>query len=202
MRHALLIVWVSVTACSAQTGGLTKIATPTNYTPPSASDRVKWFASSTFGPASLAAGVINSAWGTAFNSPPEYGTHWEGFGRRYGMRLTGVSTGNAMEAGLGALWGEDPRYDRLPGQPIKTRIGHAIKMSFMAKGRDGSSRPAYARYAATAGNNFLSNAWREPSEAGAAHAAMRTGYGFLGRMGGNAFNEFWPEVKNLLFRRK
>src|SRR5438128_12657658 len=68
-------------------------------------ERLNWFVFGTVGPQSLAGGVISSAWGTLFNKPTEYGPHWEGFGKRYAMRLSGVSTGNAIEAGFGALWG-------------------------------------------------------------------------------------------------
>jgi len=55
---------------------------------------VAWFVDSTVGPKSLGAGVISAAWGTAFNNPEEYGPHWGGFAKRYGMRLTGISTSN------------------------------------------------------------------------------------------------------------
>jgi hypothetical protein len=112
------------------------------------------------------------------------------------MRLTGVSVSNTMEAGLGAVWGEDPRYPRAVGQPIKNRVAHVVKMTFLAPYRDGQIGPAYARYAAIGGNNFISNAWRADSEATVDRAAIRVGLGFLGRMASNAFLEFWPDVKD------
>lgn len=164
-------------------------------------ERLKWFAVSSFGPASLAGGVISAGFGTLFNQPREYGAHWSGFGDRYGMRFTGVVTSNAMEAGLGSLWGEDPRYPRDDGESFKGRIGHVMKWTFLAKDRNGNSMPAYARYAATAGNNFLSNTWRESSEADTQHALQRTALGFLARMSANAFQEFWPDVRDRMFRR-
>jgi hypothetical protein len=68
-------------------------------------------------------------------------------------------------------------------------------MTFVAPNSDGRIRPAYARYAAIGGSNFISNAWRPDSEANAGHAAIRVGLGFLGRMTSNAFYEFWPDVK-------
>jgi len=74
---------------------------------------------STVGPVSLAAGLFSAGFGTAMNRPREYDPHWEGFGKRYGMRLTGIATGNAMEATIGPLWGEDPRYFRATGQSFK-----------------------------------------------------------------------------------
>ena len=168
-------------------------STPT-YQPISGEERLKWVAQTTVGPASLAGGVISAGFGTWINRPREYGTHWEGFGDRYGMRLTGIAVGQSMEAGLGALWGEDPRYRPLIEQPFKTRLGHAVKMAFLAEKRDGSLGPAYARYIAVPGNNFLSNTWRADSEATLSNAAVRTGLGFAGRICSNLFAEFWPSL--------
>src|SRR6266446_2128041 len=170
-----------------------------NYGPPTVTDRVKWFALTTAGSLSLlAVGPLNSGWGTMLNKPKEYGPHWEGFAERYGVRLTGVSTGNAMEAGLGALWGEDPRYFRAEDEPFGSRVNNIAKMTFAARRHDGQLTPAFARCIAIPGNNFLSNTWRPDSEATTPAALRRTLFGFLGRMGGNAFQEFWPDVRQKL----
>jgi hypothetical protein len=163
--------------------------------------RIDWIVKGTIGPESLAGGLFSAGWGTLFNTPKEYGPHWQGFGERYGMRLTGIATSNVMEAGLGSIWGEDPRYTRDPEAPFKNRIGHAIKMTFMAQNREGGLMPAYARFVAIPGNNFLSNTWRADSEATANRAAIRTGLGFLGRLGSNTFEEFWPDVRQKVFHR-
>lgn len=169
--------------------------------PISAGERLSWFARSTVGPASLTGGLISAGFGTLIDRPREYNTHWDGFGQRYGMRLTGVATSNAMEAGLGALWGEDPRYYRAGDAPFGKRIGHIVKWTFVAANSNGSVRPAYARFAAVTGNNFLSNTWREHSEATTTMAVERVGLGFLARMAGNTFEEFWPDVKQKVFHR-
>jgi hypothetical protein len=174
----------------------------TNYQPASASDRMKWFVVSTAGPLSLlAAGPISAGFGTAINRPKEYGPHWEGFGKRYGMRLTGVSTGNAIEASLGSLWGEDPRYFQSPRRGFGTRVKYVIKTTFVAPRRDGTLHPAYARYIGNVGNNFLSNTWRVQSDNGAGTAALRCLLGVVGRMSGNAFAEFWPDVRKRVWRK-
>jgi hypothetical protein len=75
-------------------------------------------------------------------------------------------------------------------------------MTFMAQDRDGNSIPAYARFIAIPGSNFLSNAWRAPGDDTASRATIRTGLGFLGRFGDNTFDEFWPDVKQKLFHRR
>jgi hypothetical protein len=166
-----------------------------SYRPISGSERLQWFAVSTAGPSSLLlTGPLSAGWGTMLNRPKEYQTHWNGFGKRYGMRLTGISTGNAMEAALGSIWGEDPRYFRSPQRGFGTRVRYVLWSSFMAPHRDGSWHPAYARYIGNVGNNVLSNTWRAHSESNASATALRCLFGIIGEMSGNAFNEFWPDV--------
>jgi hypothetical protein len=176
--------------------------TSTLYQPITGGQRLNWVVKSTIGPVSLAAGLFSAGFGSAMNRPREYGPHWEGFGKRYGMRFTGIATGNAMEAAVGALWGEDPRYFRTAGQSFKGRMKNVVVMTFAARRADGDLAPAYARYIGISGNNFLSNTWRADSESGVGDACLRTALGFAGRMGGNAFAEFWPSLTKHLFHRK
>jgi len=168
------------------------------YKPITGNERFKWVVASTIGPQSLAAGVWSAGWGTAFNSPEEYGTHWDGFAKRYGMRLTGVSTGNTIEASLGTLWKEDPRYVPSEGKKIIGRIEHAADLTFRTRYGDGNLHPAYARYAGNVGNNFLSNTWRVNSESSVSAALTRIALGFAGKFGSNLFEEFWPTFVRLL----
>ncbi len=143
------------------------------YQPIGNKQRVQWFVESTIGPQSLAGGIFSAGFGTAANTPKEYGGTWEGFGKRYGMRLTGISTGNAIEAGAGSLWGEDPRYSRANGEAFGGRLRNIVKLTFGAYRSNGELAPAYARYIAISGNNFLSNTWRARSESNAGQAALR-----------------------------
>jgi hypothetical protein len=167
--------------------------------PITAQERINWAVKGTIGLESLAAGLFSAGWGTEFNQPKTYGPHWEGFGDRYGMRLSGLALSNTMEAGFGAIWGEDPRYHRDAGAPFMSRLGHTAKMTFMDEYRDGSVRLAYARFIAIPGSNFVSNAWRAPGDDTAGNAAVRIGLGFFGRWGSNTFDEFWPDVRQKLF---
>ncbi len=169
--------------------------------PITARQRVEWVAKGTIGPEGLAGELFGAGWDTLFNQPKTYGPHWEGFGDRVGMSIAGNAVSNTMEAGLGAIWGEDPRYTRDTDDRFGHRLGHVVKMTFMAQNRDGQVIPAYARFIAIPGSNFLSNAWRAPGDDEAGNAAVRTGLGFLGRMGSNTFDEFWPDVKRKIFRR-
>jgi len=135
-----------------------------------------------------------------FDKPSEYGVHWQGYGKRSGMQLTGVSVSNAMEASIGAIWGEDPRYKRSQPESFKGRAAHVFRMTFVAENRQGHLAPAYARYIAISGSNLISNVWRPDSEATAGNAAIRTLLGFVGRLNSNAFQEFWPDVRHRFSR--
>lgn len=180
------------------------LANSASYVPITPRQRFDWFVDRTIGPPTLTAGLFVAGFATARDRPKEYGPHWAGYGERYGIRLTGISTGNAMEATLGAIWGEDPRYKdfRQPGKPFKDRARRVVVMTFVARDRSGNLMPAYARYIAMPGNNFLSNTWRADSEANTRSAVFRTFWGFLGLMGRNAFDEFWPDVRQRVFHGK
>jgi hypothetical protein len=169
--------------------------------PITARERINWVVKGTIGPESIVGELFGAGWDTLFDTPKFYGTHWEGYGDRMGMSVAGNAVSNTLEAGIGAIWGEDPRYARDPGAPFSHRLGHVAKMTFMAQNRDGKMIPAYARFIAIPGSNFLSNAWRAPGDDTAGDAAVRTGIGFLGRFGNNTFDEFWPDFKRKLFHR-
>lgn len=171
------------------------------YQPITGRQRLRWIITDTIWPEHLAGGVITSGFGTALDRPKEDGPHWGGFAERFGVRLTGVATSNVMEAGVGALWGEDPRYFRNPDEPFRARVMSVIKQTFTARRRDGNFAPAYARFVAFSGSNFLSNTWRPDSEANNDDAVLRTLEGFAGRMSSNAWDEFWPDVKAHVFHR-
>jgi len=173
----------------------------THY-PVAPGESLRWFLTSTIGPAHMAGVAFVSAGGTAVNRPGEYGTHWEGWAHRFGMGMAGSATSNAMEAGVGLLLREDPRYFRVPQQAFSARVGNVARLTFLARNESGRPEPAYARYIGIVGSNFLSNTWRVPSEANAQDALLRSSEAFAGRMAANAFSEFWPDVKNLLRHRR
>ena len=101
---ALILILVSAAASgqilASQNTGAQSFAQ--EYRPITGRQRAGWFVRVWLGQ-SLVSGLFSSGFSTALNRPKEYGTHWDGYGKRYGMRLTGVSTGKAMEATLGSL---------------------------------------------------------------------------------------------------
>jgi hypothetical protein len=213
LRHSMwtLILVSAARAALAQDDFTTPSALPADAIPSviatappterlTLSSRYRWAAKSSIGPARLAGSTITSALSTASNEPEEYGPHWDGFAKRVGLRLAGGATGTMMEASLGALWDEDPRYERAFGRPLKARLAHVVKMTFLARDREGGLMPAYARYLSVPANSYLSNAWRPDSERDARHTAVRIPMSFLNRAVGNLVNEFWPDATKWLRR--
>jgi len=171
------------------------------YHPITSRQSVSWFITSTAGPPHLGGIALLSAGGTALNRPEEYGPHWSGFGKRYGVGMAGSALGNAIEASAGLVLREDPRYFRVSHEPFKARVGAIVRQTFSARRIDGNFEPAYARYLGIFGSNFISNAWRVQSEASAQDAILRSLEAFGGRMAADAFDEFWPDVKRNLVRK-
>ena len=163
-----------------------------------AKQRLSWMADRTVGPVVLAGVLLKSGANTWTNDPHEYGPNWDGFGKRIGMVLSRTATSNIMEAGLGAVWGENPYYRHITDQPFKTRVTNVVKQTFLDK----NERPAYARYISYTGSSFLSNTWRPDSQSNAHDASIRILGAFGAKMAGNAIREFWPDVKQHVLRRK
>jgi hypothetical protein len=153
-------------------------------------DRKDWVLKQTIGPASLAGGVFSAGWGTWRGRPVEYESNWRGFGQRYGMRLTGVATQNVLEAGLGAVLHEDPRYKKSTGD-FKARLGSTLKQTFLVQREDGRYGAAYARYAAIGGGNFITNAWRPDSVGDGAGGGDADGVWVSGALGGERGRGVW-----------
>jgi hypothetical protein len=175
---------------------------PFVYVPPNASDRFKWTVGGTVGASSLAAGIFVSSWNTAWNTPSEWGASWSGFGKRFGSREAQMTISNAIEAGIGAAWGEDPRYLRSGRAGSWSRTGYAAKTVFVAHRRNGRLAPAWARYLGGIGSNVVANTWLPASDTTASDNIRRIGSGFLGRFVGNLWTEFWPDVRSRFTERE
>jgi hypothetical protein len=213
-RHVFLVL--ALVACSpcvalcqpaadvpaAEQAPATSPLTADAYVPIITAERVDWIVDGTIGRRSLTVvGPLATVWQTGFNTPEEWGRGGSGIAKRYAQREADVAISNTIEAGVGALWGEDPRYIPSGRKGIWPRARYAIKTVLLAQRRDGSLKPAWGRYAGNVFNNLIENAWLPPSVTTPGQTAWRSGLGLLGRLGGNAWEEFWPDVRKR-FRKK
>jgi hypothetical protein len=184
----------------SQTGWTQSFETPLPtgpYLPASltATRRLDWVLNSTFGPTSVSTVSLESAIETWANSPKEYGSHWDSLGKRAASKFGTAAISNTIEASLGSLWGEDPRYHRRGEGSNGSRLGYAIKMAFLAEKTSGGVMPAYARFIAVPASRYISNTWRTPSELTPGGTALRISLGFAKRIGRNIFSEYWPDFR-------
>jgi len=192
VSFALLLVFCWSVPAGAQT------ASPDPYTPITSGERARWIVDGSVGLRSLSTGAFTSTWGTAINSPEEWQRTWSGFGKRYGDREARVTISNSLEAGLGAIWGEDPRYGRLGRGGFWPRARHALKSSVLARRRDGHLAPAWGRYTGDVASTAIARAWLPPSAKSAVATTWSITNSVLGRMVGNTFSEFWPDARQRL----
>ena len=175
-------------------------ATTDDYVPITGAQRAEWVVDGTIGLRGLGVGVIADAWQTAWNTPEEWGRGWSGVGKRYVSREAYVTISNSVEAGLGAIWGEEPRYIPARRGSLRWRAAYAAKTVVLAHRRDGRLAPAWGRYAGNVVNNIVENAWLPPSATTTRDTVVRSATGLLGRLGANLFEEFWPDIKRRLHR--
>jgi hypothetical protein len=197
MRSLLLIAMCGLTPAQASAQTLSA----NTYVPIAAVGRTGWIVGGTVGPQSLGVGVLASTWLTAVNSPREWERTSSGFGKRYAEREADVAISNTIEAGLGAIWGEDPRYIPSGRKGVWPRARWAIKTVLLAPRKDGRLAPAWGRYAGNVVNNVIENRWLPPSVTTWQQTTARSAAGLVGRLGGNLWEEFWPDARRLLRRR-
>jgi hypothetical protein len=207
MRRAIAILglagflWMGPQSVEAQTLRIPAKDTEPAPAPISGVERINWIVDGTVGPRSLAVGVLASTWQTSWRIPDEWSRSAFGFCERYLEREADVAISNTIEAGLGALWAEDPRYIRAPRGSARSRFSYAVKTVVLAPRGNGQLKPAWGRFAGNVFNNVIENAWLPPSMTTPRQTALRSANGMLGRLAGNLWDEFWPDIRTRLGHR-
>ena len=181
-------------ASSASSLSQTPPAPAPAYVPITGLERIHWTVDGTIAPGVLGFSVFIAAVQTGINTPEEWSRTARGFAKRYLEREADVAISNAIEAGVGALWREDPRYLPSHRHGVWPRVGYAMKTTFLAPRRDGRLAPAWGRYAGNVFNNIIENTYLPPSVTTRDATIVRSAGGLLTRMISNLYFEFWPDV--------
>jgi hypothetical protein len=158
-------------------------------------ERVSWVADEAFSPGSLTMGLFDAGLMTATNWPREWHRSPSGFARRVGDDRATDIIASGVEAGVGALWHEDPRYARVGGRHIGRRLRHVFTNVALAPRPDGHLTPAWGRFTGLVVGNVVENSWLPPSARTGGVMTVRILDGLLDRLAGNAWDEFWPDVR-------
>lgn len=129
------------------------------------------------------------------DSHSAYGPGMKGFGKYYGVALTGDITGEFFGTFLiPSLARQDPRYHRLPHASIPRRVGHAIEQVVWTKGDDGNNMPNYGTVFGMAAAGMLGNLYVPGQHTGPGPTAQRWATGVASAPIDNFITEFLPDV--------
>ena len=162
------------------------------FTPLTASERLRLYVTRTFGPGAIAKaaaiGVI-----TQWSDKPK---EWEGgaqaYAERFGNSLAQHVIRRTIESGAAAALHEDNRYVRSTEIGFWKRSKHAVASVFIAKNDAGAEHFAYSRFGGAVGASFISRAWQPHSTNTSGDAAVNFGIAIAADMGWNVVKEFRP----------
>lgn len=137
------------------------------------------------------------------NSDPELGHGIAGYGRYYWRTFTdGVSGTFFTEAIVPWIAHEDPRYYTLEQGGFFRRTGYAISRAFVTKTDSGRTRFSFSEVVGNGLEAGLSNAYYPPQERGLRQTATNWGTQMESAVLNHILQEFWPDIRKNVFRRK
>lgn len=138
------LAWLFITASALSIGihAQSPSATPTGvdstYVRPDAKSRRNHYLMSTFGPETIGKNVLSAGFSTWRNKPREWGTHWDGFGRRFASNTAKTIISNSISYGLDEAMTLDSRFYKSKDRSIGARIKNALISPVTARRRDGT----------------------------------------------------------------
>ena len=136
-------------------------------------------------------------------SDPELGRGIKGYGRYYWRTFTdGVSGAFFTEAIMPSITHEDPRYYTLGYGGFFRRFGYAVSRTFITKTDSGGTSFNWSEVAGNALEAGLSNAYYPPQERGLRQTGINWGTQMESAVLNHVFQEFWPDIRRNIFRRK
>jgi hypothetical protein len=137
------------------------------------------------------------------NSDPELGRGIAGYSRYYWRNFVdGISGTFFTEAIVPAVTHEDPRYYTMENGGFFRRTGYAISRAFVTKTDSGGTSFNWSEVAGNGLEAALSNAYYPPQERGLSQTARNWGTQMESAVLNHIFQEFWPDIRRKVFRRK
>ncbi len=165
------------------------------FVPLTASERLRLYLRSTFGPAAIARAAAAGGIAQWSGIPKEWGGGAEAFGERVGNSFAKHVVRKTLEYGAATALREDNRYIHSTETGFWNRSKHAIGSVFVARNDAGREHFAYSRFGGALGASFISRIWQPRSTTSAGDAAVTFGISMATDMGWNVFREFRPNFR-------
>ena len=162
------------------------------------------FAKETFDPFTPAAGAAGAAISQSDNDDPKYGYGSRAYAQRFGAALADITSQNFFsDALMASVLHEDPRYFRIgPEFTFWHRVGHAVARVAVTRTDSGKATFNYAGILGIGMGIALSNAYYPPASVNGAEMGKRFGTSLAAAALFNILPEFWPDIRQKIFRRK
>lgn len=181
--------------CSSRGNVFSRFVVTGKSTPLSPEGKLYLATRSVVDPFNLLTIAADSAIAVGSDSHSPYGPGVTGFGKYYGVALTGDITGEFFGTFLiPTLAHQDPRYHRLPQASIPRRVRHAIVQVVWTKGDDGKDMPNYGTVFGLAAADILGNLYVPREHTGPGPTAQRWATGLASAPIDNFITEFLPDV--------
>lgn len=147
--------------------------------------------------------AIIAAQSLALNSDPELGHGAAAYGRYYWRSFVDGTSGTYFtEAIVPTITHEDPRYYTLGRGGFIRRTAYALSRTFLTKTDSGHLTFNWSEVAGNGLEAGLSNAYYPPQERGTAQTLRDWGTQMESAALNNVVKEFWPDIRQKLFRQK
>jgi len=172
-----------------------------SYVPLTARQKFDLFLHSSYS-LSTGVGIVSDAViSQATGAYPRFNTGMAGFGQRLGVSAAGTEAATFIGGFVyPTLFHQDPRYFRSHQQSIANRLAYAASRVLIGRSDDGRNVINTSVIASQFTEAAISNAYipyRNESVSGTIENAL-TGLGGVAE--GDILNEFWPDIKEFVFR--
>jgi hypothetical protein len=144
--------------------------------------------------------AVSAGIGQGLDVPDAWGSHWDGYGKRYASGFgVGISR-QVFALGLDDLLHQDPRYFPSSQVDFGPRLRNVLKQVVIAKNDNGHATVASSRIASSLGAGFLANAWQPKGNGSIGDGFERAGLSLVGDAAFFFVQEFLPFTRNSTFR--
>jgi hypothetical protein len=150
----------------------------------------------TLGPERLAFLAVDTAVDHAMREPHCWDSAASSYARRYARSFERRAIRNTAELAGGLLTGEDLRYRRSGSSLIHLRLWNVVRSSVTARMPDGTKRPAYTRFFASALASASSTHWTGQSP-DPGWLMQSVTWSTLDQMQTNLLDEFGPDFRRI-----